>query len=81
MKALAIIANFFIPGLGSLFINHYWQGALQLLLYVIGIMTAFFLIGFVFILIAWIWGLVTAIQYQDKPMTIVVQQQTQQQEK
>ena len=75
MKVLAIIANFFIPGLGSLFINHYWQGALQLLLCIFGILTTFFLIGFGFIFIAWVWGLVTAIKYEDKPMTIIVQNQ------
>lgn len=76
MKALGIIANIFIPGLGSLILGQVTAGIFQLLLYFIGWALYIFTLGFGFfialpmIIGAWIWGLVTAIQF-DAPLATV----------
>jgi TM2 domain-containing membrane protein YozV len=71
MKAGAIILNFFFPGVGSLIIGSVGQGIAQLVLYLLGIIFTFTLIGAILgipmMLGAWIWGLVTAATYNEVP--------------
>lgn len=72
MKIVALLINLFIPGIGSMLIGKGWQGTFQLLLYVIGLLTSFMGIGFIFILVAWIWSLVTVVNFQDKPIEVII---------
>lgn len=64
MRALAIITNFFIPGLGTLIVGKVGQGIAQLLLFIVGFWLAFawliLPIGLPICFAVWIWGLVVA---------------------
>lgn len=76
MKALAIIINFFIPGLGSFFVGKVGRGIAQLILYFIGwalIITAIgAIIGIPLCIGVWIWGLVTAATAHTEPVQVIV---------
>lgn len=69
MKAAGIILNFFFPGVGSLVIGQTGIGIAQLVLYLLGLVFTFTLIGAILgvpmMLVAWIWGLVSAAQYVE----------------
>ena len=76
MKVVAILINFFVPGIGSFFIKQIGQGIVQFILWFIGVvltMTAIgAIIGIPLMLGAWIWGLVSAGTYNEKPQVINV---------
>jgi TM2 domain-containing membrane protein YozV len=71
MKAVAIILNFFFPGVGSLVLGKVGQGITQLILYILGVVFTVTLIGAIvgipMMLAAWIWSLVTAATYDEVP--------------
>jgi TM2 domain-containing membrane protein YozV len=58
--AIAVLASFFVPGLGSMLNEKAGKGVLILSLYLVSIVLMFFLIGFVTGLAVWIWGMVAA---------------------
>lgn len=74
MKAIAVITNFFIPGLGSLVIGKVVSGLLQLLLSAIGwfltYTVIFAIIGLPLVALAWIWAMISAATYQE-PVRVV----------
>lgn len=76
MRALAIVLNIFMPGVGSVVIGSVGQGIGQILIYGIGLtltlVTAGFggIIGLPLMLAAWIWGLVTAIGANPQPIQV-----------
>jgi len=76
MKAAAILLNFFFPGVGSLVIGKSSEGAIQLVLYIMGLILTLTLIGAIIgvpmMLAAWIWGLVTAASYQETTQVVHV---------
>lgn len=76
MKAVAIIVNFFIPGVGSFFVGKVGQGIVQLILYIVGMaLTVTFILSIVGIPMAigaWIWGLVTAATANPEPIQVTV---------
>ncbi len=76
MKAVAIILNFFIPGVGSLVIGKTGAGIAQLAIYFIGVFCTLSVIGALLglpmMLGAWIWGLVTAATHVDQPVEVHV---------
>jgi len=76
MKAVAIILNFFIPGVGSLVIGKTGAGVIQLIVYFVGLFLTLTLIGALIgvpmMLGAWIWGLVTAATHVDQPVEVHV---------
>jgi TM2 domain-containing membrane protein YozV len=76
VKTAAIVLNFFLPGVGSLVIGKVGQGVTQLILYCLGVLFTFTLIGaFVGIplmLAAWIWGMVTAASSNPAPVQVTV---------
>jgi TM2 domain-containing membrane protein YozV len=76
MKAVAIILNFFIPGVGSLVIGKTGAGVIQLIVYFVGLFLTLTLIGAIIgapmMLGAWIWGLVTAATHVDQPVEVHV---------
>ena len=76
MKAIAVITNFFIPGLGSLVIGKVFQGLLQLLLIGLAALFNFTIIGAIVGIplwaLAWVWGMITAATYRE-PVRVVYQ--------
>lgn len=76
MKTAAIILNFFLPGVGSLVIGKVGQGITQLILYWLGVLFTFTLIGaflgIPLMLAAWIWGMVTAASSDPAPVQVTV---------
>lgn len=76
MKTIAIIVNIFFPGIGTFFIGKPGQAVAQLVLYLIGIVLCFTVIGAIIgiplCMGAWIWGLVTAAQAPAQPVQVVV---------
>jgi TM2 domain-containing membrane protein YozV len=76
MKAVAIILNFFIPGVGSLVIGKTGAGVAQLIIYFVGLFLTLTVIGVIIggpmMLGAWIWGLVTAATHVDQPVQVHV---------
>ena len=71
IAVLAFLVNLLIfPGLGSIIGNEIKQGIIQLVLFIVGIafvLSIFeFITGLAFILVAWVWGIVTGIQILKK---------------
>ena len=60
--AISLLVSFFIPGVGSMINGDTGTGIAILVLYVLGLVLAFFLIGIPLLLGAWIWGLIDAYQ-------------------
>jgi TM2 domain-containing membrane protein YozV len=56
--AVSLILSFFIPGLGTMVNGNVGRGVLILVLYVVGWVLSFLLIGIPLLIGAWIWGLV-----------------------
>ncbi len=83
MKAIAILTNFFVPGVGSFFVGKVGQGIAQILLWglgfllTVGTMGIGGVIGIPLMFGAWIWGLITASSANPKPIQVnVVDQRT-----
>jgi TM2 domain-containing membrane protein YozV len=60
--AVSLIVSFFIPGVGSMMNGDVGTGVAILLLYIVGWALAIFLIGFILVIGAWIWGMIDAYQ-------------------
>ena len=60
--AVSLIVSFFIPGVGSMINGDVGTGVAILVLYVVGWATAVFLVGFLLVLGAWMWGMIDAYQ-------------------
>lgn len=78
MKALAIIVNIFLPGIGTLIVKKFGQGIAQI---VLGIIAALLTITGILSIIGiplgigvWIWAIVSAATAEDQPVTVIVQQ-------
>lgn len=56
--ALAVFASFFIPGLGSMINGDVSKGIGILIGYVVSVVLAIVVIGFVGMLVFWVWGMV-----------------------
>jgi TM2 domain-containing membrane protein YozV len=57
---LAVVASFFIPGLGSMLNEKVGKGIGILVLSILAWISAIFLIGFILAPAVWIWGMVAA---------------------
>jgi TM2 domain-containing membrane protein YozV len=57
---LAVVASFFIPGLGSMLNDKVGKGIGILACYIVAWVSAIVLIGFILAPAVWIWGMVTA---------------------
>ena len=57
---LAVVASFFIPGLGSMLNEKVGKGVGILACYVVALVLTLVLIGFIVAPAVWIWGMVTA---------------------
>jgi TM2 domain-containing membrane protein YozV len=58
--ALAVVASFFIPGLGSMLNEKIGKGIGILACYVVAFILVFFLVGLIAAPAVWIWGMVAA---------------------
>jgi len=76
MNIIAVLVNFFIPGIGSFMVGRGGAGVAQLLLFGMGLLfvvTVFLLpIGLILMGIAWIWGLITAATASNKPAKVII---------
>jgi TM2 domain-containing membrane protein YozV len=76
MKALAVILNIFLPGVGSFVVGKAGQGIAQILIFGLGfllnIVTLGFgaIIGIPMMIGAWIWGLITALGSSSTPIQV-----------
>ena len=76
MKALAVILNIFIPGVGLFVVGKAGQGIAQILIFGIGLMFNIITLGFGAIIGipmmigAWIWGLITALGASSAPIQV-----------
>lgn len=59
---LALLVNLVLPGAGTAYGGRPGEGALQVFLLVIGIVTAPFLFGLALVAGAWTWGVVSGVQ-------------------
>jgi TM2 domain-containing membrane protein YozV len=57
---LAVVASFFIPGLGSMLNEKVGKGIVILAAYIVSVVLIFFLVGFIAAPAVWIWGMVAA---------------------
>lgn len=77
MNIVAVIVNFFIPGIGSFMVGKGGAGVAQLLIFIMGlfmVLTVFLsAFGFIFMAIAWIWGLITAATANNTQKVVVVE--------
>ena len=64
--AVSLLVSFFIPGVGSMINGDVGTGVAILVLYIVGWLTSFFLIGIPLAIGAWIWGLIDAYQGAQK---------------
>ncbi|KCZ90025.1 hypothetical protein [Hyphomonas johnsonii] len=76
MKALAIILNILMPGVGSFVIGKVGQGIGQILIWAIGLTLCFTVVGAIIgipmMLGAWIWGIVIASNSQPQTVQVTV---------
>ena len=77
MKIVALIVNFFIPGVGSMLIGRIGTGLVQLVLYGIGAFLMFttilWPIGAPLCLVVLIWSLFTALRYEEPERIVYVE--------
>ena len=70
LKILAIIVNIFLPGVGTLIVQKWFQGIFQLILGGIAAIFSFTWIGVVvggpLAVIVWIWAMVSVITYEER---------------
>jgi hypothetical protein len=60
--AVSLLISFFLPGVGSMVNGDTQTGVIILVVYIVGVVGSFFLIGLPVALGAWIWGLIDAYQ-------------------
>lgn len=76
MKAVAIIVNIFFPGIGTLIVGKIGQGIAQLILFSIGVVFNFTIIGAIvgvpLCIGVWIWALVTVANSPVQPVQVVI---------
>ena len=59
---LAVILSIFLPGLGQIYLGLDNKGAILLVAYVVSAILILLIIGFILVIIIWIWALVDTIR-------------------
>ena len=76
MKVLGVIVNIFIPGIGTMIVGRIGQGIVQLILYILGLIFSFTIVGAVIgvplCIGVWIWAIVSAATANPKPMQVEI---------
>ena len=57
-----LIANIFLPGLGTIILGKYDMGTIQLVLALLSIFLSIMAVGIPFFIAVWIWALITGIK-------------------
>jgi len=64
LAIVCLLLNILVfPGLGTVVGGRVSEGILQIILLIIGIALSFFLIGIPLVILVWVWGLITGIQF------------------
>lgn len=78
MKALGIIVNIFLPGIGTLFVKKWGQAIAQIILGTIGAGLSVTgiggIIGLPLLIGVWIWSIVTVVNTPSQPVEVAVNQ-------
>ncbi len=76
MKVLGVIVNIFVPGIGTMIVGKIGQGIAQLLLYIVGWIFCFTVVGAIIgvplCIGVWIWAIVSAATANPKPMQVEI---------
>lgn len=76
MKALAVIVNVFLPGVGTLIVGKIGSGIFQIILYLVGLTVSLtgvgVIVGLPIMLAVWIWAIVSAATANPEPVRVVV---------
>lgn len=74
-KFFAFILNFFVPGLGTIFIGRIGTAIIQLMLIPVGVLLIpFGGLGFLVLIANWVWSLTTVVQAWRHPGVIYVRE-------
>ena len=80
MRVLGVIVNLFFPGIGTIIVGKIVSGVVQFLLYAAAVALIATgvgaLIGIPIAIVVWIWAIVSAATAEDKPLVVVVRDNT-----
>lgn len=66
MNVIALIANLVFPGVGTIIVGKTGVGIIQLILYILGLIFSFTLIGAIvgipMVFVAWVWGIISVVR-------------------
>jgi len=65
-RGLAVALSFLLPGLGQIYNQEFAKGVRFIIAYIISWALSFILIGWVLLLIVWIWSMVDAYQFKRR---------------
>jgi len=66
---IGLVLNLMFPGVGTMVIGRVGRGILQLVLYIIGLITSIFVVGVFIIMAVWVWAVIDSIVYLVKNNT------------
>ena len=76
MRALGIIVNLFVPGVGTIIVGKAVSGVVQFILYALAVSLVATgigaIVGVPLGIFVWIWAIVSAVTAEDKPLVVVV---------
>ncbi len=76
-KFFAFVLNFFVPGLGTIFIGRIGTAIIQLMLIPVGVLLIpFGGLGFLVLIANWVWSLTTVVQAWRHPGVIYVRERS-----
>jgi TM2 domain-containing membrane protein YozV len=79
MQGVAVLINFFLPGVGSFFVGQIGQGIAQMLIWWVGLIICFSVVGIIIGLpmmgAAWLWAIIGAATSNPKPLQVNVVRQ------
>ena len=80
MRVLGVIVNLFFPGIGTILVGKIVSGVVQFLLYAAAVALIATgvgaLLGIPIAIVVWIWAIVSAATAEDKPLVVVVRDNT-----
>ena len=80
MRILGVIVNLFFPGIGTIIVGKIVSGVVQFLLYAAAVALIATGLGALFgipiAIVVWIWAIVSAATAEDKPLVVVVRDNT-----
>tara|TARA_R110000787_G_scaffold14348_10_gene44323 strand:+ start:1147 stop:1503 length:357 start_codon:yes stop_codon:yes gene_type:complete len=76
-KFVAFILNFFVPGLGTIFVGRIGTAIIQLMLIPVGVLLIPFSgLGFLVLIANWFWSLITVVQAWRHPGVVYVRERS-----